>query len=113
MVWVEVAPGRQVLVDTGRKAQKADQTLSRRECLTQKERKSLYLQTGKKFTTESEARKYLKSQGMRLEERGEPNEAARREQREWLRDTRPGERGPTPNVQSNGYVRWGHKDLRR
>ena len=93
--WVDVGAGRQRLVDLDFKGN-ADAPLTRRDTLTQKERRGLYLQTGKKFGTMSECRAYMKANDMRFIDRGDRQDRARKRMKEYMRDTKPGDRGRAP-----------------
>lgn len=104
MVWVEVAPGRQRLVDTGAKvADDATGVYVRPEHLSPRARRALRIQLGRDFDSESSLRSYLKANDMRLIDKGEKVDKVRRSREEWIKGTKPGERGKAPHVMPSGY----------
>ena len=103
--WVEIRAGRWMLVSDEPKS-KGDPgraPLVRNEHLTARAKRALYLQTGKKFDSESQVRAYLRDNNLRIEEKGEPNDIMRREDKKWLRDTKPGQREKNPLIGFRGY----------
>ena len=102
--WVDVGAGRQRLVDIDFKTPE-DRATTTRETLTAKERRSLRIRFGKDFKTESELRSHMKANDLRFLEKGERQDRAKRMTKEWLRDTKPGERGKCPMADATGYIR--------
>jgi hypothetical protein len=104
-VWVEVAPGRSRLVDTDERpeALRVAAPFVRQERLTAKSRKKLKMQLGRDFDSESQLRAYMRDNGMRFIDNGEKCDDVRRKRKDWLRNTKPGERGKNPFVGPMGY----------
>lgn len=89
MIWVEVVPGRWRLVDDKKKTDPAVAApFVRQERLSAAARRTLKIQTGKDFDSESAARAYMRDNNLRIVERGEA-----RSRREWIKGTKPGDRG--------------------
>ncbi len=107
LIWVEVAPGRQRLIDAGVKtAAGSNAPYIRPEHLSPKARRALRIQLGRDFDSESSLRAYLKANDLRLIDKGEKVDKDRKTREAWLKDTKPGERKGGPHVGSHGYNHW-------
>lgn len=103
--WVQVTEGRWRLVDGDGPPSdpKKPAPFVRNEHIDPAERRKLAIQLGENFDSESALRRYLKDNGMRLRERGDKMDTIRKARKEWLRDTKPGQRGRNPVAGPNGY----------
>jgi hypothetical protein len=103
--WIEIAPGRYRLVDTGATAvaSRVDAPFVRNEHISPEERRKLALQLGERFDSESALRRYMKDNGLRLREKGDRMDKIRTARKAWLADTKPGQRGKNPIAGPRGY----------
>lgn len=109
LVWVKTGAGREVLVDTGKipvtKSGKHS-VYVRPEHLSAKARRALKIQLGVDIDSESSLRRYMKDHDLRFVDRGEKVDKDGKTRKEWIKDTRPGERGRNPTAKSHGYSHW-------
>ena len=100
--WIQIANGRWRLVDMDAAPKATDRNLTRRDTLTAREKRGLYLQTGQRFGSMSECRAYMKANDMRFIDKGDRQDRARTRMKEWVRDTSPGNRGREPFKSTRG-----------
>ena len=100
--WIKTAEGREVLVDLDFKGGLADKNLTRRDTLTAKEHRGLKLQLGRDFDSMSQVRAYMKANDMRFIDKGDRQDRARTRMKDWMKNTKPGERGRTPFSSTRG-----------
>lgn len=85
-----------MLVDLDALPPSEDKNLTRRDTLTEKERRGLKLQLGRDFDSMSQVRAYMKLHDFRFIDKGDRQDRARQRMKEWARETKPGERGRPP-----------------
>ena len=100
--WVDAGAGRKRLVDMDAVAVQSDRNTTHRDTLTAKDRRSLKLQLGRDFDSMSAVRAYMKLHDFRFIDKGDRQDRARTRMKEWIRDTKPGERGRTPFKSTRG-----------
>lgn len=104
MKWVKVAEGREVLVpDDYEEPKSVAAPFVRNEHLSAKQRRALRIKLGRDFTSVSELRAHMRDNDLRHVEKGDAVDRASTLRREWIRDTKPGQRGRNPACGPKGY----------
>ena len=107
LVWVDTGAGRQRLVDTGKSEEKSKHSVYvRPDHLSAKVRRALKIQLGVDIDSESALRAHMRANDLRFVDRGESVDKVGRTRKEWLRETRAGDRGKNPVAKTNGYSHW-------
>lgn len=96
--WIPIGAGRWRLVDTSATAvaSRSDAPAILSDHLSLKERRGLKMQLGRDFDSRSRLNAYMKDHDMRFVEKNDRQDRGYRRMKEWIRDTKPGDRGRPP-----------------